>query len=155
VLLSIYLPTSRRSDNDVVKVKSGRRTSKGTPKGRTSKPAPPSDVDAYIAAAPNAVQPMLSQLRQVIRSAAPQAKEKISYGMPSYDQHGRLAYFAGYEWHVGLYGVAHAGIERDAGVTKYLENQSTLRFPVGQKLPVALIRKLIKSRVEQNENKKR
>jgi uncharacterized protein YdhG (YjbR/CyaY superfamily) len=137
-----------------MKTKSVGRTPTSRPKGQTSKPAP-SDVDAYIAAAPKAVQPMLSQLRQVIRSAAPQAKEKISYGMPSYEQHGRLAYFAGYEGHVGLYGVAHAASEQDASVTKYLENQSTLRFPVGQKLPVALIRKLIKSRVEQNENKKR
>ena len=113
------------------------------------------DVDAYIAAAPKAVQPMLSQLRQVIRSAAPNAKERISYGMPSYDHHGRLAHFAGYEGHVGLYGVAHVASANDASVTKYLESQSTLRFPVGQPLPVALIRKLIKARVKQNEAQKR
>ncbi|SRR6266852_105806 len=117
---------------------------------KTSKPVP-SDVDAYIVAAPKAVQPLLSQLREVIKTAAPQAKEKISYGMPSYDQHGRLAYFAGYEGHVGLYGVAHVASANDANVTKYLENQSTLRFPVGQRLPVALIRKLVKARVKEND----
>ena len=111
----------------------------------------PKDVDAYIAAAPTAARPLLNQLRAVIKTAAPQAKERISYGMPSYEHHGRLAYFAGYERHVGLYGVAHMASEKDAGVAKYLENQSTLRFPVGQKLPVALIRKLIKNRVKQNE----
>ncbi len=122
-------------------------------RAKTSKAAP-KDVDAYIAAAPKAVQPMLSQLRQVIRSAAPHAKERISYGMPSYDDHGRLAYFAGYESHVGLYGVAHVA-EHDVSVAKYLESQSTLRFPVGQRLPVALIRKLIKARVMQNKAKKR
>jgi len=121
------------------------RTNKGVPK----------DVDAYIAAAPKAVQPMLSELRQVIRSAAPHAKEKISYGMPSYEHRGRLAYYAGYEGHVGLYGVAHVASANDASVTKYLESQSTLRFRVGQKLPVALIRKLIKARVTENEAKKR
>jgi uncharacterized protein YdhG (YjbR/CyaY superfamily) len=113
--------------------------------------AQPKDVDAYIAAAPRAAQPLLNQLREVIKSAAPQAKEKISYGMPSYDHRGRVAYFAGYEGHVGLYGVAHVSHEKDAGVAKYLENQSTLRFPVGQKLPVAMIRKLIQERVKQNE----
>jgi uncharacterized protein YdhG (YjbR/CyaY superfamily) len=122
-------------------------------KAKASKAAP-GDVDAYIAAAPKAVQPLLSQLRQVIRSAAPDAKEKISYGMPSYEQRGRLAYFAGYEGHVGLYGVAHAAIETDDDVARYLESQSTLRFPVGQKLPVTLIRKLIKARVKQNEAEK-
>src|SRR5712692_5859301 len=119
-------------------------------KGKTSKPEP-KDVDAYVAAAPKAVQPLLNQLRQVIKTAAPQAKEKISYGMPSYEHHGRLAYFAGYEGHVGLYGVAHVASAHDAGVTKYLESQSTLRFPVGQRLPVALIRQLIKARVTENE----
>jgi uncharacterized protein YdhG (YjbR/CyaY superfamily) len=123
-------------------------------KAQTSKAAP-RDVDAYIAAAPKAVQPILSQLRQVIRSAAPNAKERISYGMPSYDHHGRLAHFAGYEGHVGLYGVAHVANENDASVTKYLESQSTLRFQAGQALPVALVRKLIKARVKQNEAKKR
>ncbi len=119
-------------------------------KGKT-KQAKPRDVDAYIAAAPKAVQTLLNELRQVIKSAAPQAKEKISYGMPSYDHHGRLAYFAGYERHVGLYGVAHTSFAHDADVAKYLESQSTLRFPVGQSLPVALIRKLIKARVKENE----
>jgi uncharacterized protein YdhG (YjbR/CyaY superfamily) len=129
--------------NPEVKTETGSRTKAGK--------AAPKDVDAYIAAAPKAVQPMLSELRQVIRSAAPNANEKISYGMPSYEQHGRLAYFAGYEGHVGLYGVAHVASERDGGVTKYLEGQSTLRFPVGQKLPTAMIRKLIGARVKQNE----
>ena len=119
-------------------------------KGKTNK-AEPKDVDAYIAAAPKAARPLLNQLREVIKTAAPQAKEKISYGMPSYEHHGRLAYFAGYEGHVGLYGVAHVAIEQDAEVNKYLENQSTLRFSVGHELPVALIRRLIKDRVKQNE----
>ena len=122
-------------------------------KAKTSKPGP-SDVDAYIAAAPKAVQPLLDQLRQVIKTAAPQAKEKISYGMPSYEHRGRLAYFAGYERHVGLYGVAHVASANDDDVTKYLENRSTLRFPVGQKLPVALVRRLIKARVKENETQR-
>lgn len=123
-------------------------------RGKTSKPEP-KDVDAYIAAAPKAVQPMLSQLRQVIKTAAPQAKEKISYGMPTYQQNGRLAYFAGYERHVGLYAVAHVESAHDDEITQYLENQSTLRFPVGQELPVALIRRLVKARVKENEAQKR
>src|SRR5260370_1683775 len=94
-----------------------------------------------------AVEAVVSELRQVIRSAAPNAKERISYGIPSYDYYGRVAHFAGYEGHVGLYGVAHVAHEHGARIAKYLESQSTLRFPVGQKLPVALIRKLIKALV--------
>jgi uncharacterized protein YdhG (YjbR/CyaY superfamily) len=98
---------------------------------------------------------MLNELRRVIKTAAPQAKEKISYGMPAYEQHGRLAYFAGYESHVGLYGVAHVASAHDDDVAQYLESKSTLRFPVGQKLPVALVRKLVKARVKQNEAQRR
>ena len=123
-------------------------------KDKTSE-AVPRDVEAYIAAAPKAVQPLLMELRQVIKSAAPNAKGKISYGMPSYEQHGRVAYYAGFENHVGLYGVAHVASPNDSSVTRYLGNQSTLRFPVGQRLPVALIRKLIKARVTENEANKR
>jgi len=123
-------------------------------KGKTSQPKP-RDVDAYIATAPKSVQPMLNELRQVIKSTAPEAKEKISYGMPTYEHHGRVAYFAGYEGHVGLYGVAHVKAAHDDEVAKYLESQSTLRFPVGQRLPVALIRKLIKARVKENEAERR
>ena len=111
------------------------------------------DVDAYIAAAPEAVQPILRELRQVIKTAAPHATEMISYGMPSYDQHCRVAYFAGFAGHVGLYGVAHVASEHDDDVARFLENQSTLRFPVGQALPVPLIRKLVRARVRQNEAK--
>ena len=118
------------------RVRAGKKSESSPLKDTTSKAAP-RDVDAYIAAAPKAVQPMLSELRRVIMSAAPNAKECISYGMPSYDYHGRVAHFAGYEGHVGLYGVAHVVHEHGASITKYLESQSTLRFPVGQKLPVA------------------
>jgi uncharacterized protein YdhG (YjbR/CyaY superfamily) len=122
-------------------------------KSKTSKTAA-RDVDTYIAAAPKAVQPMLSRLRQVIRSAAPDAKERISYGMPSYEHHGRLAHFAGYIGHVGLYGVAHVASAHDDDVAKYLDGQSTLRFSVGKPLPVALVRRLIKARVKQNETER-
>ena len=62
--------------------------------------AQPLDVAAYIASAPKASQPMLRQLRKTIRAAAPKAEERISYGMPFYEQQGRLVYFGGYEHHM-------------------------------------------------------
>ena len=86
------------------------------------------DVDAYIAAAPEAVQPILRELRQVIKTAAPHATEMISYGMPSYDQHGRVAYFAGFAGHVGLYGVAHVASEHDDDVPDSLKTRARFAF---------------------------
>ena len=110
----------------------------------------PVDVDAYIDAAPEAVQPMLRQLRSVIRSAAPNARERISYGMPTYEQDGRLAYFAGYKSHVGLYSVVHADTAIAKEAEGYIENRSTLRFEVGRPLPVALIKKAVRERLKAN-----
>jgi uncharacterized protein YdhG (YjbR/CyaY superfamily) len=107
------------------------------------------EVDAYIAAAPGAVRPMLVQVRALIKSAAPQAEEKISYGMPFYEYRGRLLYFAAHKTHVGLYPLGKA---RDLYATElkgYLTGRSTARFPIGGSLPVELITKVIEARVEE------
>lgn len=110
-------------------------------------------VDAYIEAAPNKVQPMLRQLRQLIKAVAPGAEEKISYGMPFYEYHGRLVYFAGYENHVGLYSAVPEKGLYAGELKKYMAAKSTIRFPVGHPLPVALINKVVKARVNENEAK--
>ncbi|HVH62560.1 MAG TPA: DUF1801 domain-containing protein [Candidatus Dormibacteraeota bacterium] len=112
----------------------------------------PKDVDAYITAAPAAVQPMLRQLRKAIKEAAPKATEKISYGMPTYEYKGRLTNFAGYEKHVGLYGVVHEDRPVDPEARPYLESRSTLRFEVGKPLPIALIKRVVAARVKANES---
>lgn len=117
---------------------------------KDSKPQP-KDVEAYIAAAPAAVQPLLHELRRAVKAAAPKAIEKISYGMPTYEYRGRLASFAGYEKHVGLYGVVHEDRPVDEEARPYLESRSTLKFPVGHALPVAMIKRVISARVTENE----
>ncbi len=61
------------------------------------------NVDEYIANAPEELQSKLKQLRKVIKDSAPEALEKISYGMPYYGYKGRLAYFAYAKEHIGLY----------------------------------------------------
>ena len=108
-------------------------------------------VDAYIATAPKPVQPMLRQLRRVIRAAAPRADERISYGIPCYEQHGRVVYFAGYKGHVGLYIVGRAKKAYAKELKKYVTSKSTVRFPIGDPLPVTLIRNVVKARVKENE----
>ncbi len=61
-------------------------------------------IDAYIAAQPKAVRPVLLQLRAMIRKALPEAEEAISYGIPAFKLGGRpLIYFAGWKAHVSLY----------------------------------------------------
>lgn len=96
---------------------------------------------------------MLRQLRRVIRAGAPRAEERISYGIPLYEHHGPLVFFAGYEHHVGLYPVDPATDKHAKGLERYMSGKATVRFPIGQPLPVTLITKLVKARVKENEAK--
>jgi uncharacterized protein YdhG (YjbR/CyaY superfamily) len=111
----------------------------------------PKDVDAYIASAPLAVQGKLRDLRRAIRTAAPGASEKISYGMPYYSHNGRIAYFRHWKDHIGLY-IPTPVVEDHRSLLKAYEiSSATIRFPLKRKLPLPLIRKLIKARVKRNE----
>jgi uncharacterized protein YdhG (YjbR/CyaY superfamily) len=111
----------------------------------------PQDVAAYVAAAPKAAQPKLRQLRQLIKAAAPDAVERISYGMPLFEHHGRLVYFAGYERHVALYAAIPSNNLYAAELEKYMAARATIKFPIGDPLPIALITKVVKARVKENE----
>src|ERR1700730_18507315 len=108
-------------------------------------------VEAYIAAAPKEVRAKLRELRKLIRAAAPKAEEKISYGMPYYGYHGRLAYFAWFKDHVSLFAMPPIpdAYKKKLNVT----GKSTIQFSFDQKLPNALIRKLVKARAKKNETK--
>ena len=117
------------------------------------KKAKPQDVDAYIAAAPKETQRQLKELRAVIKKAAPDAEERLSYGMPYYAWNGRLAYFSIWKEHVGLYVPTPVIEEHAAELAGYETNKATVRLPLKKKLPVALIRKLITARLEKNAAK--
>lgn len=113
----------------------------------------PLNVDSYIATQPAAVQPVLQQLRQTIKKAAPNAEEVISYQMPAYKQNGILVYFAAWKEHIGFYpasvGVSHFSDK----LAKYNTSKGTIQFPLSQKLPLKLIADIVKFRVKENEAK--
>jgi uncharacterized protein YdhG (YjbR/CyaY superfamily) len=111
----------------------------------------PKTVDAYIAAAPKELQSKLKELRAIIREAVPSAAERISYGMPYYSYKGRLAYFSLSKAHIGLYIPTPVIEEHNAELKDYEAAKATVRFPLDKKLPVALIRKLVKARAKKNE----
>lgn len=111
------------------------------------------DVDAYIAAAPAAVQPQLRSLRAAILEAAPKATEKMSYGIPFYEYgakpgtlQSRLIYFAAQKKHIAVYPAGEA-----RGLEQYLTARSTLRFPLDRPLPIAKVRALVKARVKEKD----
>ncbi|HLE49023.1 MAG TPA: DUF1801 domain-containing protein [Patescibacteria group bacterium] len=110
-------------------------------------------VDEYISNAPKDVQRKLKELRKTIKKVCPDAEEKISYRMPYFGFKGRLAYFAIFNNHIGLY-IPPPVIELYIKELKgYKTAKSTIQFPLDKKLPLALIKKLVKARLKLNEAK--
>lgn len=107
-------------------------------------------IDAYIATFPVSTQALLQQMRNTITKAAPKAEEAISYGMPTFKLQGNLVHFAGYKNHIGFY-PAPSGIEAFADeLKKYKTSKGAIQFPVDEKLPLALVTKIVKFRVKEN-----
>ena len=111
----------------------------------------PKDVDSYIASAPKEARAKLKEMRTLIKQSAPDATEKISYGMPYYAYKGRLAYFSHWKTHVGLYIPTPVIEEHETELAKYSTDKATVRFPLDKKLPATLIKKLVKARLKLNE----
>jgi uncharacterized protein YdhG (YjbR/CyaY superfamily) len=114
------------------------------------------NVDEYISFQTKEIQNNLKKLRMTIKSAAPEAIEIISYGMPAYKIHGRiLLYFAVHTNHIGLYAMPSAIVFFKKELEGYETSKGTIRFPHDKPIPFGLIRKIIKYRVQENFLKKR
>jgi len=109
------------------------------------------DVDAYIEGAPKEVQEKLRKIRGAIKEIAPDAKERISYGMPYYDYKGRLIYFGLAKSHIGLYIPTPILEEYKDEVSEYETTNATLRIPLDKEIPIDLIKMLVKARLQKNE----
>lgn len=107
-------------------------------------------VSTYIADAPAPARKMLRELRAAVRSAAPGAEEKLSYGMPYYGYHGRLIYFAAFRHHVAVYVMGGAKQAYAKELKKYQTSKATLRFPIGTRIPLGLVKKLVRYRMKEN-----
>ena len=107
-------------------------------------------IDEYIALFSPDVQQRLQQMRATIRAAAPEAKEKISYQMPTYFLHGNLVHFAAHTQHIGFY-PAPSGIEAfQTELSRYKGAKGSVQFPFDQPLPLDLVRRVVEFRVAEN-----
>lgn len=107
-------------------------------------------IDEYLATFPPEVRVALKQLREFISKLAPEATEKISYGIPTFFLNGNLIHFAGYEHHIGLYPGAGAIAEFKDELKTYETSKGTIRLPIDKPLPFDLISKIIKACVKRN-----
>jgi uncharacterized protein YdhG (YjbR/CyaY superfamily) len=109
----------------------------------------PETIDDYIAAFPEATQHILHELRDFIREKAPNAGEKISYGMPTFTLNGTyLVYFAGYKNHIGLYPAPVDAAEFAKELSHYKTGRGSVQFPLNKPLPYDLIGRIIDFRLE-------
>ncbi|MGH7682049.1 MAG: iron chaperone [Candidatus Eiseniibacteriota bacterium] len=112
-------------------------------------------VAEYIAAASPAARPMLRQLRAAVKAAAPKATEGMSYGMPYYSHKGRLVYFAAFKNHVSLFSSTRVLRAHAAMLTKFKTSKATLQFPIGTRVPVTVVKRIVKAVAQANEASKR
>jgi len=111
---------------------------------------PCTTIDAYISSCPADAQLLLEQVRRTIRNAVPAAGETISYGMPTITFNDRdLASFAAWMHHIGLYPLPAVDDAFAQDLAPYRAAKSTVRFPLGQPLPHALIARLVALHVTQ------
>ncbi len=118
-----------------------------------AKAQPPKDIDEYIERFPADVQAILEQVRTTIKTAAPDAKETISYQMPAFKLHGILVYFAGWKEHIGLYPPVSGDKALEKAVARYAGPKGNLQFPLDEPIPYDLIERIVKLRVKQDNEK--
>ncbi len=119
-----------------------------------SNPSTPLNIDDYIAMQPESFRATLQELRSIIKSVVPKAEESISYQVPSFKHHYMLVGIGANKKYCSLYTMSST-------LTKELKDElkgvtvsgMTLHFLPGAKLPTALIKKIVKARVRENETK--
>ncbi len=114
-------------------------------------------VEAYLARVPQPHRTTLEKVRAMIRAAAPaEAEECISYGMPSFRYKGALVGYAAFKKHCSFFPMGSAILDEFADdVAVYRTAKGTLQFAPDKPLPTALVKKLVKARLRQNEAKAR
>lgn len=113
------------------------------------------NIDEYITEFPKDIQVLLQQMRITVQEAAPDATEKISYGMPTFFLNGNLVHFAAFKAHIGFYPVP-SGIEKfKKELSKFKGAKGSVQFPYDQPLPLGLVSKIVKFRVKENTKKAR
>jgi uncharacterized protein YdhG (YjbR/CyaY superfamily) len=113
------------------------------------------NIDEYIAAFPKDVQVKLSEIRDVIKKAAPKAEEAIKYGIPTYVLYGNLVHFGGFKNHLGFYPAPQGIEEFKKELASYKGSKGAIQFPYDRPLPKSLITKIVKFRIAKTLEKQK
>jgi uncharacterized protein YdhG (YjbR/CyaY superfamily) len=110
----------------------------------------PTTVDEYISQYPEEVQQILEKIRAVIKEAAPEAEEKISYNMPGYYLNGFLVSFSAWKRHIGFYPRTSEMDNAIEGLSAYKGTKGSVHFPLDVPVPYDLIGEIVTFRVAEN-----
>jgi uncharacterized protein YdhG (YjbR/CyaY superfamily) len=110
-------------------------------------------IDEYLTTLGNDQRAALEKLRKAIQAAAPKAEECISYRLPAFRLNGRmLVAFGARANHCAFYPMSSSTVEAHQDELKnYETSKGTVRFQAGHPLPTALVRKLVKARIAENQ----
>jgi uncharacterized protein YdhG (YjbR/CyaY superfamily) len=115
--------------------------------------AGPGTIDQYIATFPPDVRAVLEQVRTTIRKAAPDAAEAMKYGVPTFVLGENLVHFGGFKTHVGFYPSPSAIEAFKKELSVYEGAKGSVKFPFDRRMPLALIRRIVKFRVQEARQK--
>lgn len=110
-------------------------------------------IDEYIQMFPKDVQKKLESIRKLVRELAPEAQEKISYQMPTFYLNGNLVHFAAFKNHIGFYPTPSGIGAFQKELSKYKNGKGSVQFPMEEALPIELIKRMVKYRLEKNRGK--
>lgn len=109
-------------------------------------------VDEYIAAQPENAAILLKQMRELIRQAAPQAKELVSYNMPAFKTGRMLVYYAAHKAHIGFYPASVVAMNAFAPeLADYKTSKGAIQFPFEKGIPEALVGNIVRYRLDEND----
>jgi uncharacterized protein YdhG (YjbR/CyaY superfamily) len=113
-------------------------------------------VDEYLADVPAKERAVLKKFRATVKSVAPDAREKISYGMPAFTYHGNLLYYGAMKNHLSLFPGSKSVVKTFATELEPFDASSpgTIRFTADKPLPLALIKKIVRARMAENRARK-
>lgn len=104
----------------------------------------PNTIDTYIEAQAKEVQPLLHQVRNTIRTALPEAEERISWKMPTYWKKHNIIHFAAFKKHIGVYPGENAMVHFAGRLTEYKTSKGAIQLPYDKPLPLDLIADIAK-----------
>jgi uncharacterized protein YdhG (YjbR/CyaY superfamily) len=106
-------------------------------------------IDEYISGFPEDIRKILINLRRVIKESAPEAKEVISYGIPTFKLNGNLVHFGAFKDHIGFFPTPSAINVFKGELSPYKTSKGTVQFRLEKPLPFDLVARIVKYRVNE------